>query len=102
LSRLAANSGLLGDNAMSVSDNSTDNFTFTQFRDYVAETHPEALAVPDGDAVRRYVDVVERFASDGDVGALMEGLMQLGVDAASIRWHARNRGSHLTCMIYGD
>ena len=45
------------------------------------------LSLPDEDAVWRYEKAVERFERDGAVGAYMEALLALGIDADRIRWH---------------
>jgi|GraSoi_2013_60cm_1033757.scaffolds.fasta_scaffold554886_1 hypothetical protein len=77
-------------------------FGFQQFREYIAETYPGKLAMPDEDAVWRYEKAVERFGADGAAGALMEALLALGIDAVAIRWHLANRGRHMASCIYAD
>jgi hypothetical protein len=54
--------------------------------------------MPDEDAVWRYEKAVERFERDGAVGAYMETLLALGIDADRIRWHVSNPGRHVAIL----
>jgi hypothetical protein len=56
------------------------------------------LSMPDEDAVWRYEKAVERFERDGAVGAYMETLLALGIDADRIRWHVSNPGRHVAIL----
>jgi hypothetical protein len=50
------------------------------------------------DAVWRYEKAVERFERDGAVGAYMQELLALGIDADRIRWHVSNPGRHVAIL----
>ena len=68
----------------------------TELREYAARIG--ALLMPDGDAITRYNDAIDRYEDGGDAQALREALMGLGIGAATIRWHVAHRGSHLSCV----
>jgi hypothetical protein len=68
----------------------------TELRDYAARIG--ALLMPNEDTIGRYEMAIERYEATGDAQALREGLMRLGIDAATIRWHVANRGLHLSCV----
>jgi hypothetical protein len=68
----------------------------TELRDYAARIG--YLYLPSDDATTRYELAVERYEAGGDAQALREGLLAIGIDAASIRWHVANRGAHMPCI----
>jgi hypothetical protein len=72
----------------------------TELREFAAGVG--ALVMPDGDAIGRYEMAIERYEASGDAQTLREALLSLGIDAATIRWHIANRGSHMGCVCEED
>ncbi|BAT60604.1 hypothetical protein GJW-30_1_03152 [Variibacter gotjawalensis] len=48
----------------------------------------------------RYDDLVEGYERGGWRAVLMQGLLQLGLEADQIRWHAEQRGRRWRGIVY--
>jgi hypothetical protein len=56
------------------------------------------LPMPDDEAINRYEDAVERYATEGNKTQLFLDLAVLGLDTDTIKWHVANRGARMVTV----
>lgn len=61
----------------------------------------EAIVMRSADAQGVYEDAVEHFSDTGDRAALYSALLELGVPADVIRWHATHPGQRRVTIAVG-